>query len=72
MLYIFYCREGHITVIDCLLENDPHLWKTKSKNGRTPLHTAGMQIFFFLCYSNVIFKNSIYVFLCIAKYFHKE
>lgn len=42
MLSMFYCREGYISVIDCLLENDPHLWKTKSKNRRTPLHTAGM------------------------------
>ena len=33
-------REGHVDVINLLLDTDPLCWRTVSKNGRTPLHTA--------------------------------
>ena len=35
------CRGGSYEVVRFLLETDPRCWDTKSKNGRTPLHTAG-------------------------------
>lgn len=34
-------REGHCDIITYLLDMSPHCWNTQSKNGRTPLHTAG-------------------------------
>ncbi|GFQ95897.1 hypothetical protein TNCT_66101, partial [Trichonephila clavata] len=33
-------REGNPEIIKCLLDFNASVWKTKSKNGRTPLHTA--------------------------------
>ena len=35
------CREGHCNIVSFLLDSDPLCWDTRSKNGRTPLHTAG-------------------------------
>ena len=35
------CREGDDEIIDYLLSVNSSLWKTSSKNQRTPLHTAG-------------------------------
>lgn len=34
------CREGSKRIVTCLLDKDPNIWQTTSKNGRTPLHTA--------------------------------
>lgn len=34
-------REGHSDIINYLLDTSPNCWNTKSKNGRTPLHTTG-------------------------------
>ncbi|XP_056311074.1 ankyrin repeat domain-containing protein 16 [Danio aesculapii] len=36
------CREGDPAIINHLLLAKPEIWKTKSKTGRTPLHTAAM------------------------------
>lgn len=36
------CREGDPAIINHLLLAKPDIWKTKSKTGRTPLHTAAM------------------------------
>uniref|UniRef100_A0A1A8JBD4 Ankyrin repeat domain-containing protein 16 n=2 Tax=Nothobranchius kuhntae TaxID=321403 RepID=A0A1A8JBD4_NOTKU len=36
------CREGDPLVIEHLLLAAPDIWRTKSKTGRTPLHTAAM------------------------------
>ncbi|XP_059367877.1 ankyrin repeat domain-containing protein 16 [Carassius carassius] len=36
------CREGDPAIIHHLLLAKPEVWKTKSKTGRTPLHTAAM------------------------------
>ncbi|XP_016100440.1 ankyrin repeat domain-containing protein 16-like [Sinocyclocheilus grahami] len=36
------CREGDPAIIHHLLLARPEVWKTKSKTGRTPLHTAAM------------------------------
>ena len=38
-------REGHSDIINYLLDTSPNCWNTKSKNGRTPLHTVGEQYF---------------------------
>lgn len=35
-------RESHMNVVCYLLDIDPLLWNTVSKNGRTPLHTAAL------------------------------
>ena len=35
------CREGHPDIIHFLLDTDSGTWETVSKNGRTPLHSAG-------------------------------
>jgi len=35
------CREGNASIVSYLLSRDPNLLQSKSKNGRTPLHTAG-------------------------------
>ncbi|CAI8031719.1 Ankyrin repeat domain-containing protein 16, partial [Geodia barretti] len=35
------CREGHTFIVKFLLDSDPGCWDRRSKNGRTPLHTAG-------------------------------
>ena len=40
MLY----REGYADILNYLLDTDPSCWDTKSKNGRTPLHTVGMSV----------------------------
>ena len=37
----FSCREGHVEILEYLIDYDPDLWDTKSSNGRSPLHTAG-------------------------------
>uniref|UniRef100_A0A8C1EI91 Ankyrin repeat domain 16 n=2 Tax=Cyprinus carpio TaxID=7962 RepID=A0A8C1EI91_CYPCA len=37
------CREGDPAIIHHLLLAKPEVWKTKSKTGRTPLHTAGIE-----------------------------
>ena len=37
-------REGDPEIIKFLLDTDPKCWDTRSKNGRTPLHTAGEDI----------------------------
>lgn len=36
------CREGHPEIVNYLLDLNKGLWKTVSKNGRTPLHTASL------------------------------
>ncbi|KTG47059.1 hypothetical protein cypCar_00002259 [Cyprinus carpio] len=36
------CREGDPAIIHHLLLAKPEVWKTKSKTGRTPLHTAAL------------------------------
>ncbi|XP_016139601.1 ankyrin repeat domain-containing protein 16-like [Sinocyclocheilus grahami] len=36
------CREGDLAITHHLLLAKPEVWKTKSKTGRTPLHTAAM------------------------------
>ncbi|XP_068163381.1 ankyrin repeat domain-containing protein 16 [Antennarius striatus] len=36
------CREGHPLVVQHLLHVAPDIWRTESKIGRTPLHTAAM------------------------------
>lgn len=38
------CREGHPDIVNYLLEVDPGCWDTRSKNGRTPLHTVGKYV----------------------------
>jgi ankyrin repeat protein len=38
------CREGNASIVSYLLSNDPTLLQSKSKNGRTPLHTAGRNL----------------------------
>lgn len=38
------CREGYADILNYLLDTDPGCWDTKSKNGRTPLHTVGMYV----------------------------
>lgn len=35
------CREGNVAIVSHLLSKDPTLWQSKSRNDRTPLHTAG-------------------------------
>lgn len=37
------CREGHRNIVQFLLKTDPDPsnWNITSKNGRTPMHTAG-------------------------------
>lgn len=40
-------REGHPDIITYILDVDPQCWDTKSKNGRTPLHTVGKVFFEF-------------------------
>ncbi len=35
------CREGNAYIVSYLLTVDPTLWQSRSKNGRTPLHTTG-------------------------------
>ena len=35
------CREGHSNIVGFLLDTDATCWETVSKNGRTPLHSAG-------------------------------
>lgn len=47
------CREGDSAIIDHLLLAKPEVWKTKSKTGRTPLHTAGIEAhdFFLMIFS---------------------
>lgn len=35
------CRQGNPDIVTFLLDRDPQCWDTVSKNGRTPLHTAG-------------------------------
>jgi len=39
------CREGDVSIVSYLLSVNPEIWKTRSKNGRTPLHTAGCGCF---------------------------
>uniref|UniRef100_A0A673JZP9 Ankyrin repeat domain 16 n=1 Tax=Sinocyclocheilus rhinocerous TaxID=307959 RepID=A0A673JZP9_9TELE len=36
------CREGDLAITHHILLAKPEVWKTKSKTGRTPLHTAAM------------------------------
>ncbi|XP_055883303.1 ankyrin repeat domain-containing protein 16-like isoform X2 [Biomphalaria glabrata] len=36
------CREGHLTIVQCLMKFQPDIWNTKSKNHRSPLHTAAL------------------------------
>lgn len=36
------CREGNTSIVSYLLNQDPTLLESRSKNGRTPLHTAGI------------------------------
>ena len=36
------CREGHADILNYLLDIEPSCWKTVSHNGRTPLHTVGV------------------------------
>lgn len=38
------CREGHPDIVHFLLDTSPSCWEMVSKNGRTPLHSAGMKI----------------------------
>ena len=35
------CRHGNTNIVRFLLDTDPQCGNTVSKNGRTPLHTAG-------------------------------
>ena len=35
------CRKGNSSIVGYLLSRDQTLLKSRSKNGRTPLHTAG-------------------------------
>ncbi len=35
------CREGSVDIICFFLDRDSEIWDSASKNGRTPLHTAG-------------------------------
>ena len=37
------CRQGNTEIVSFLLDTAPQCWETQSHNGRTPLHTAGMQ-----------------------------
>ncbi|XP_059158002.1 ankyrin repeat domain-containing protein 16-like [Physella acuta] len=37
------CREGHLSILKCLLEAASDSWNTKSKNLRSPLHTAALR-----------------------------
>ena len=37
------CRQGQADIIAYLLALQPQIWQTTSRNGRTPLHTAGIQ-----------------------------
>ena len=40
--FMFICfREGDAGIVKYLLNKYSQLWNTCSKNGRTPLHTAG-------------------------------
>jgi len=38
------CREGSVDIVSFLLTTNPGCWSTCSKNGRTPLHSAGENI----------------------------
>ena len=38
------CREGHPDIVHFLLDTDGSCWETVSKNGRTPLHSAGVYV----------------------------
>ena len=38
---MLFCREGHPDIVNYLLDVDPGCWDTRSKNGRTPLHSVG-------------------------------
>lgn len=47
------CREGDEEIVNYLLDIDDSLWNTVSKNGRSPLHTAGkflIHIVLYYCY----------------------
>lgn len=44
VFYICWCREGNTELINYLLTKDAKAWQTSSRNGRTPLHTAGIII----------------------------
>lgn len=46
------CREGDVSIVSYLLSVNPEVWKTSSKNGRTPLHTAGYNHFAFSRFLN--------------------
>lgn len=35
------CRQPNAEIVRYLLDREPECWNTASKNGRTPLHTAG-------------------------------
>ena len=37
------CRQGQPNIIAYFLALEPRLWQTTSRNGRTPLHTAGIR-----------------------------
>ncbi|KFP34126.1 Ankyrin repeat domain-containing protein 16, partial [Colius striatus] len=47
-------REGHLHILQYLLEVSPGSWDTESKIKRTPLHTAGFQRHQHLCLGFVI------------------
>lgn len=48
------CREGDPAIIHHLLLAKPEVWRTKSKTGRTPLHTAGMETQELMCFQIAI------------------
>lgn len=48
------CREGDPAIIHHLLLAKPEVWKTKSKTGRTPLHTAGIEAQELMCFQIAI------------------
>ena len=45
IIFHFVIREGHAGIVQHFLDVFPDIWDTVSNNGRTPLHTAGIEIF---------------------------
>ena len=41
-LLLIFQREGQAEILDYLLDCCSNIWDSHSKNGRTPLHTAGV------------------------------
>ena len=57
-------REGDVGIVNYLLNVDPYIWDTVSKNGRTPLHTAALHGRLAVTkVHNIICPNNIWLFM---------